>query len=192
MTEQEKAQLLGIKQRAIDMLNAHMPALVEIDINAPSIKTYMQSNLYHPDHLYDQVAFEEAVKKLVRETQHTKAPLNEKRAAEDIADSIHERLSNYSLNCAVPADEVGSVIKGDEFFDLTYQTRGIGEVFKECFFDMTKHPPDLLRIIDNTREDLNIDGFKNWAKYYGFSNDEANTLVARALKFRTRRFAERK
>lgn len=181
LTLDELLFLTETKRKIIHMLNSHKPALLEIDIDAPSMKRHFKETLSDEvGVLYDPKTFEKEV--LQRES--LLANYGIKKSIDILTKDIIFDLNNQPISVAVPANELGKVIKGEEFYSLSQTTKNYGNAFKSIFFDMEKHPPELINIISIPSMPVDMDKIKATAKYYGFSDLEIGILEERVKKFR--------
>lgn len=188
VTPDEKEILHGIKKRAIAILNRHIPALLELDANSPTIKAYIANKLGTDSPLYDADTF---VRQTLEDYKRDSS-LSLKWTAELNAGNIAGTLNDFEIDRGLAPEEIGSAIMGDELYALSFEASSVGEILQSCFTGMEKHPPRLIRLIE--RFDGGSVGEKQlfyWANYFGFTPEEARTLLERTIALKLQKSARR-
>lgn len=176
VTADEVEEIKAILERAKQVLNAHRPAMVVTDINAPSIRRSVEARYGYADKFYVKDAFLKGVLKDL--------------SPQYGIDSLLHSMGNFASTEPLPVVEVKKVLKGDDFFGLTYTAEGVGEVFRECFYDIEKAPPALVEEIGERYypSEKNDNYLRRIANFYGLSRDESETVIERAkIRYNKRR-----
>lgn len=179
ISDEERDELSQIRQRAIDVLNAHRPAMVITDINAPAVKSKI-NEWGLSDKFYDQEAFK---KYITQDGSHV-----DKSSVEFSARMMEESFRNFYINDPLRASDIRRICTGDDFFSLNWKSKEFGEVYKEVFYDIYKIPPDLVGEVNEFSDtQKHIRDIENISRFYGLSSTDTQTVIERARMLRKKR-----
>lgn len=174
-----------IKQKLLESMYNHRPALIKINEDSSSFKRILKERLKGlGDVVHNYDTFLSNYESFIRDG------MNPDMALRFLVKLVEGNLENVPLGFKIDSGEV-RLIAGDSFDNLSVKTRGFAEVRKFVFGNEKRQPPELLNSLvavasgfDNNY--FNMKMILGMCAYYEIDSETGEGLYNKAVEFRDR------
>ncbi len=167
---------LAIRQRWLEQMWRHEPALVRIKRDSPSFRRLVETSL-SPDLVGCLDDFDKFMEQ-VDQYRRQYPDMSDSGAAKEVVLMIRGRLNNKAISDDIPLDDI-EIMTGDEYDSLNPENQEFGSIRKICRGSIGKAPPDLVVFLHRVLKygEGKSSELINWCRDYGISDQEREQLL---------------